>query len=341
MNAHRTPATPNPVTAPIQVFQQADLAIRQRFLQQAAEPGFLGEELRLSWSNWMFGLEELAVSAARLERFGIRWIELHGNHYGPDLGYRLAEVRRIFGDHGIQVAGVCGMFSYENDLSSVSGVSRQAAIDYLKRTIAFTAELGGTYVLTVPGAVGRPKAYDDSERVRSVAALRTVADVFAAHRVRCAIEPIRADEVSFCHTIADAQAYIAEVGHPWVQWINGDVYHMLHGETHIGQSVLAAGPALANLHLADSNRGALGEGMLDVDTLIMALYGIGYQRSGGFVTPEPLGTGADPYRRMHGRSDPAVLDRLVEQTVTVWRSREAALRSAAVAAAPRRQAARA
>ncbi len=35
---------------------------------------------------------------------------------------------------------------------------------------------------------------------------------------------------------------------------------------------------LTNLHMADSNRCALGEGSLDLDTIIMALYLIGYNR---------------------------------------------------------------
>ncbi len=48
-----------------------------------------GSKLNFSWSNWGFGMETLAVSAARLQRAGIEFIELHGNHYGPDLGYKV------------------------------------------------------------------------------------------------------------------------------------------------------------------------------------------------------------------------------------------------------------
>jgi sugar phosphate isomerase/epimerase len=51
-----------------------------------------------------------------------------------------------------------------------------------------------------------------------------------------------------------------------------------------------------NLHMADSNRCALGKGSLDVDTIIMALYLIGCNQEGIFVTPEPLGPSGDPFR---------------------------------------------
>jgi sugar phosphate isomerase/epimerase len=291
------------------------------------DPRRLKNKLNLSWSNWGFGLEPLADSAARLERAGVAWIELHGNHYGPDLGYKPAETLKILGDHGIKVAGVCGMFSPDNDLSSNRAIQRQAAIDYLKREIPFTAAVKGSYLLVVPGAVGRPQKYDASEFHRSVETLRLVADLFIKHKVRAAVEPIRAAEVSFCHTIADAQAYIAAVNHRGVQHINGDVYHMQVGEAHIGEAILAAGERLTNLHVADSNRCALGEGALDVDTLIMALYLIGYNRAGCFVTPEPLGPGGDPYPAMNGKPDPAVLEKLVQKTAHYFREREDAVRA--------------
>ena len=316
-----------------QAYEALNLDIRARLeTQQRERAERLKQGLNLSWSNWGFGLEPLADSAARLERSGIRFIELHGNHYGPDLGYRAPETLRVLGDHGIRVAGICGMFSAENDLSSNSPVARQRAIDYLKRTLAFCAEVGGGYILVVPGAVGRPVAYDDTEFERSVDALRRVADGFTAHGIKAAIEPIRRDEVSFCHTIGDALAYIEAVGHPGVQHINGDVFHMQAGERHIGMAVIEAGERLINLHVADSNREALGDGMLDVDTLIASLYVAGFNREGCYVTPEPLGGGADPYPAMHGKPDAARLDRLVERTVATFREREAIVRDRAGAA---------
>ncbi len=102
-------------------------------------------------------MEPLAVSAKRLADAGIRFIELHGNHYGADLGYRPAETRRILDDHGITVGGICGMFSAENDLSSNSGATRQRGtrLSETQRSISPRAMQAG-YILVVPGAVGRP-----------------------------------------------------------------------------------------------------------------------------------------------------------------------------------------
>jgi D-psicose/D-tagatose/L-ribulose 3-epimerase len=175
----------------------------------------------------------------------------------------------------------------------------------------------------VPGAVGRPQPYDESEFQRSIETVRLVGSDFEQHGIRAAIEPIRSAEVSFCHTVADAKAYLAAVNHPAIGHINGDVYHMQSGESHIGEAILEADQLLANLHMADSNRCALGEGAMDLDTIIMALYLIGFNRSGCYVTPEPLGPGGDPYPAMHGKPDPARLDKLVFTSAEYFRAREA------------------
>ena len=310
-----------------QHFETKNAKISARLQQWVTDqPKRLPSALTLSWSNWGFGMEALAVSAKRLQKAGIKFIELHGNHYGPDLGYQPAETVRLLADHGLAVAGVCGMFSAENDLSSPSGATRQRAIDYLKRSIDFAAAVQAGYLLVVPGAGGRPHASDAMESARSAETLRLVADRFVKAGVKAAIEPIRSAEVSFCHTVADAQAYLAAVNHPGVQHINGDVYHMQSEEAHIGLAVLDAGDRLINLHVADSNRGALGDGSLDVDTLIRALYVIGFNRVGCYVTPEPLGPGGDPYPAMYGRPDPRLLDRLVQHTARYFRERETAVR---------------
>jgi len=306
-----------------QHFEESNSRIEARFLELKGKyPEKLKTRLNLSWSNWGFGREALAESAARLKKNGVLYIELHGNHYGPDLGYKVDETLKILSDHGLRVSGVCGMFSADNDLASNRAVCRQAAVDYLKREVPFTRDVGGAYLLVVPGAVGRPKAYDDVEFDRSAETLAMCAHLFTECGVKAAIEPIRSAEVSLVHTVADAKRYLNAVSHPGVAHINGDVYHMQSEERHIGEAILDAEDQLVNLHFADSNRCALGEGFLDVCTIIRALYLIGYNQEGRFVTFEPLGPGGDPYPAMHGRPDKPKLDALVSTSISYFRACE-------------------
>ena len=311
-----------------QNFEAKNAKIKAAFIQiKEKAPGKFKKKLNLSWSNWGFGIESLEDSTKRLLKYKVPFIELHGNHYGPDLGYKPTETLKILKDNGVKVGGICGMFSPDNDLSSNRPMQRQNALDYLKREIEFASKVGAKYILVVPGAVGRPTAYDSTEFERSVETLRMLGDLFVKSKVRAAIEPIRAAEVSFIHTIQDAKRYIEAVDHPGIQFINGDVYHMQVGESHIGEALLDAGKMLTNLHMADSNRCALGDGSLDVDTIIMALYLIGFNNDSCFFTPEPLGPGGDPYPAMNGKPDQKVLDALVKKTAEYFREREEAILS--------------
>jgi len=310
----------------LQNFEIKNQKIKEEFLKLKTEsPGRFKRRLSLSWSNWIFGLENLENTAKRLQHNTIEFIELNGNRHGEDIGYKSSEVKKILSDYGIRAAGICGIFSPDNDFSSNRGVIRQNAIDYIKWNTELGEELGADYFLIVPSAVGRSQKIDDKEFERAVITLRRVGDVFTTANIKGAIEPIRSAEVSLCHTVQDALDIIEAIDHPGIQHINGDIYHMHTEEPHIGEAVLKCGKRLVNLHVADSNRCALGEGSIDLDTVIMALYILGYNREGCYVTPEPLGPGGDSYVALFGLQDKKLLDELVWQTVSYFREREEVL----------------
>lgn len=305
-----------------QSFRRADQDVVREFLKARRAADGPGPRLKLSWSNWGFGSEPLAEGAARLARNNVRHIELHGNLYGPDLGYRAPQVLALLADHGLRVSGVCGMVTPDQEFASIKPHVRQRAIDYFRRQIDFCREVGGSYLLFGAGAVGRPVRYDDNELRRAADTIRIIADHFAESGIRGAIEPIRPEETSVCHTFADAVRLLDMVDHPGVMHINGDLYHMLSGEEHIGRIILKYASRMVNLHLADTNRRALGRGLLDVDIVLMALYAAGYNRGDNYCSAEPLGPGANPYAAMNGRTDAKLLDDLVATTARTFYERE-------------------
>ncbi|MCF6175325.1 MAG: sugar phosphate isomerase/epimerase [Victivallaceae bacterium] len=122
----------------MQNYEKKNTLILQKFLEfKKTNPKSLEQKLNLSWSNWGFGIEPLCISVTRLLKNNIQFIELHGNHYGTDLGYKPKEILKLLGDNNIKVSGICGMFSPDNDLSSNRPIARQNAIDYIKREIDF------------------------------------------------------------------------------------------------------------------------------------------------------------------------------------------------------------
>ena len=280
--------------------------------------------LRLSWSNWGFGQESLASSLRRLVENDIRFVELHGNRVGADLGYGPSQIRALLEDYGVAVSGICGIFSEDNDLSSNRGSVRQRAIDYIRRNLELAYEVGAEYFLVVPGAVGRNQPVDPYEFDRSVESLQGVAEQFVQAGVLGAVESIRSAEVSFCHTLADAVAYIEAVGQPGIQHINADIFHMYAEETNPYEALVTHGERIINVHLADTNRRALGQGCLDLDLVIMALHCTGYAAR-GYCTAEPLGPGGDPYVALFGKPGAESLDLLVTETARTFYEREQAV----------------
>jgi sugar phosphate isomerase/epimerase len=311
-----------------QNFEKKNSEIKRQYLEmKRSNPSLFDRKIDLSWSIWMFGLEPINKSLNRLSQNGIEYVELKGNHWTKDSGMTAIEMHNILKDFAIKVSGACGMFSIENDLSSPSPYSRQNAIDYIRRELDFLAETGGHYLIVVPGAVGHPNAYDAWDFNRSVDSLRKCGDDFARTGILAAIEPIRASEVSLVHTVSDAIKYIEAVDHPAIGHINADVYHMSLEENNIGEAILLAGKRLINLHLADTNRDALGTANLDLDTVIMAAYIAGMNQKGRFLTPEPLGPFPNPYVLSNSPCNSEIMDKLVKDTVRYFKEREEIVRS--------------
>jgi len=312
----------------LQSFEEKNEKIRVAFEKLKSEhPEKLKDRLNISFSNWVFGLEDLEDSVARLRKYDVDYIELGGNYGGKDVGYQadINKTRSVLDKYGVKVSGICGFFSDDNALSTNSSFRRQTAKEYIWREVEFCLEIGGSYMLVVPGTVGRSECYDSSDFARSASTLREVADIFIETGIKCAVEPINSAEVPFCSTIESVLEYIDAVNHPGVQHINGDIFHMSCGESHIGEAILQCGDRLLNLHVEDTNRLPLGNGMMDVDTVIRALYLLGYNSPGHYVTGEPLGPGRNSYAIMYGQHDKKMLDLMVEQTVNVIREREKVL----------------
>lgn len=315
-----------------QRFEQSNERIQQEFRQAVRENRLsLDVSPPLSWSIWMFGRESLTLSVDRLKRAGVDYVELAGNHHTRELGANPREVNRILSDAGLEVSGVCGLYSPEVDLASDDSFRAQAALDYTRRELEYVHEVGGKYLIVVPSAVGRTQPEGSEELPRSAERLARLGEEFDSAGIKAAVEAIRADEVSLIHTIGQACSYIETVNHPAIQHINGDVYHMLYGERHVGEAILEAGHRLANLHLADTNRGALGTGMMDVDTILRSFYLAGGVSTGAFCTAEPLGAGRDPYSALTTTVDPQFADRLVNDTVGYLLERWEAVKADALA----------
>ncbi len=300
--------------------------IHEMYIEEKMKnPEKFKRRIDLSWSIWMFGKEPLEKSLKRLKKNNLNYVELKGD-YTPDKENEIEKKKKLLEKYEIKLSGVCGLYSLNEDLASVDKDIRDSALNYIKNQIDFISELNGKYLIVVPSAVGRLNRFDENDLERSAEALSTINDYFIEKGVKAAIEPIRSAEVYLVNKIDQVLDYLKIINKKGIDSINGDIYHMINGEKHIGEAILKCGSKLVNLHLADSNRDGLGRGVIDIDTVIKASYLVGMNEKGRFLTFEPLGPFPDPYVLSNSIPDEAVMDDLVKESVNYFREREEIVR---------------
>ena len=312
----------------LQNFQMQSEKIRKEYLRLKAEnPERLDPPLKFGWDAWSFGNEAFIKTVQRLHRFGVTNIQALVTPAGNDVTPQAAEWNQILKNYGMTATGLDADYTAEVNIASPSPFIRQAGIDYIRRLLDFGATLGVEYILVVPGCVGQSVPFDAYEMERSAASLLRLAGDFASYGIRCAIEPIRSGLVSTVHTVKDAIQLLEMVNHPAIYHINADVYHIMLEEGEISTSLIQAGERMANLHISDSNRGTLGSGCMDLDTIIMTLYVMGYNQMAGHVTAELLDKRIPKVECAW--TMPEILDDMVERSARYFREREQYVRSLA------------
>lgn len=261
--------------------------------------------MKYSISNWIYGDEPLETTFQRLSRHGFDGVELMGEpeRYHPE------EVRQLCDKYGLRVLSIAGMYPWpttERDLANPDPGVRQRAVVYLRRCVDFACDVEAPLIIVVPSAVGKTqpvgaiqsdKAWEDAyqrEWTHAVESVRQAAEYAAQKGTLLAIEPINRYETYLVNTAEQGIRFVSEVGSEFVK-LHLDTFHMNIEEPVPADAVRAAGELLVNVHVADSNRQAVGRGHFDFTALMKALKEIGYTRA---LALEPLPPVPDPYIAM-------------------------------------------
>lgn len=273
-------------------------------------------------SNWIYGEEALDRVFAKLKRLGYDGIELTGEpgRYVPKA------VNRLCSNYGLKVLSIAGIYPWptaKRDLSNPDPFVRERAIGYLRRCCEFAAELGAPLVVVVPAAVGRtnpignPQGETEWDQAAerewgyAIDSVREAACYAEATGVLLAIEPINRYETFLVNTAEQGQRFISEVGSNMVK-LHLDTFHMNIEEKNLAEAIRRSEGLLVNLHVADSNRQAVGRGHIDFGAIIEALYDIDYQ---GAVVLEPLLPVANPYKAISFPHHKKILDTYLEESI--------------------------
>jgi D-psicose/D-tagatose/L-ribulose 3-epimerase len=111
----------------------------------------------------------------------------------------------------------------------------------------------------------------------SVTAIAKTADVAKNAGVDLVLEIVNRFETNLLNTTAQGLKFIEETGSDHVL-LHLDTFHMNIEEANPAAAIRLAGDKLGYFHIGESNRGHLGDGVIDFDLIFDALLDIDYQR---------------------------------------------------------------
>jgi D-psicose/D-tagatose/L-ribulose 3-epimerase len=111
----------------------------------------------------------------------------------------------------------------------------------------------------------------------SVKAIAKTAEVAKNAEVDLVLEVVNRFETNLLNTTAQGLKFIDETGSDHVL-LHLDTFHMNIEEANPAAAIRLAGDKLGYFHIGESNRGHLGDGVIDFDLIFDALLDINYQR---------------------------------------------------------------
>jgi D-psicose/D-tagatose/L-ribulose 3-epimerase len=111
----------------------------------------------------------------------------------------------------------------------------------------------------------------------SVTAIAKTAEIARNAGVDLVLEVVNRFETNLLNTTAQGLKFIEETGSDHVL-LHLDTFHMNIEEANPAAAIRLAGDKLGYFHIGESNRGHLGDGVIDFDLIFDALLDINYQR---------------------------------------------------------------
>ena len=199
---------------------------------------------------------------------------------------RLKEVVGMARSLGLQIPAILGAWAAwhageERDLASSDDGVRMKAVNYAKKCIDKTADLGAEVfeICVAPGVNTYPiskvpvKTLQQNFTKSAIEICRCAAD----RNVTVMLEPINRFEgyPGFMNSFTDAVKVLNTIGASNLG-ILGDLFHMNIEDVSICDAIRAVGKTLRHIHLADSNRQLPGAGHIDFKAILRTLKEVGF-----------------------------------------------------------------
>lgn len=243
--------------------------------------------MKLGVCTWTFGPISLENTFERVSRLGFDGVELHGDLESFTPEYVLGLCQK----HNLQVFSLT---PGDCDPASPDASEREAADKYYRNLIDFAQAIGGARV-SLHGFVGRirPSAGSDhaAEYSYLVEFLKPICAYAAERQVPLVFEVLNRYESHLINTGEQCRQLIKDVGSDQLKVLL-DAYHMNIEEADPVKALAQTGQQLGLYHVADSNRGGIGQGHSALQPQFEQLAEMGYA---GPIIIEAPAMGPDPF----------------------------------------------
>ncbi|MHB0999111.1 MAG: sugar phosphate isomerase/epimerase family protein [Armatimonadota bacterium] len=156
-------------------------------------------------------------------------------------------------------------------------VDTNAICSYLELALARTSECGAKVIVFGSGVSRNvPDGYPMYKAESQISDfLNTAAGIASKYNIIIAIEPLNRKECNIINLVADATELAGELDKPQIK-VLADFYH-IDEEKESFDAIEMAGPLMAHVHVADTNRLNPGSGSYDYHGFFSALKYIDYQ----------------------------------------------------------------
>ena len=189
------------------------------------------------------------------------------------------------------------------DISSEDAGAVRAGEVMLASAVAAVRDIGGSKLggILYSAHTKYNRAPTDRGRKNSIAGIAKTADIAKAAGVDLVLEVVNRFETNLLNTTAQGLDFIAKTGSDHVR-LHLDTFHMNIEEANPAAALRLAGDKLGYFHIGESNRGYLGDGVINFDLIFDALLDINYARA---ITFESFST--------------AVVDEELSLACAIWR----------------------
>lgn len=178
----------------------------------------------------------------------------------------------------LQIAVTMGL-PLNADVSNDDAEVVKAGEKLLADAVKAVRDIGGTKLGGILYSAHTKYSRMPTERGRknSIGAIARTADVAKHAGVDLVLEIVNRFETNLLNTTAQGLDFIKATGSDHVT-LHLDTFHMNIEEANPAAAIRLAGDKIGYFHIGESNRGYLGDGVIDFDRIFDALLDIGYER---------------------------------------------------------------